>query len=67
MRFPTFPINWLSGILVLVREGDFVRRSGKEPIFSNYLLLSVKNGKLTGERKFDSKEFEIFKDMQFQA
>jgi hypothetical protein len=63
----TLKIDWISGILVL-GSGDFVIRPDEvERTYSNYILLSLKNGNLTGERKFDSKGYEKFKEKQFQA
>jgi hypothetical protein len=62
-----FKIDWLSRILVL-GYGNYVDRFyGIERTYSNYILLSVKNGNLTGEREFDSKGYEKFKEKQFQS
>jgi hypothetical protein len=64
----TLKIDWFSGILVL-SYGDIVNyvHMGYGSTYSNYILLSVKNGNLTSERKFDYKEYEKFKEKQFQA
>jgi hypothetical protein len=64
----TLKIDWFSGILVLP-YGKMVNyvHMGYGSTYSNYILLSVKNGKLAGERKFNNKEYEKFKERQFQA
>jgi hypothetical protein len=54
-------IDWFSGILVLGYGDIDLRNSDSEPAYSNYIVLSVKNGKLIGERKFDSEEYKNFK------
>ena len=35
--------------------------------FSNYILLEVREGKLTGKRNYDHEQYEEFKEKQFQA
>jgi hypothetical protein len=63
----TLKIDWISGILVLGYEGSVSGSYEGERTYDDYILLSVKNGNLTGKREFDSKGYEKFKDRQFQA
>jgi hypothetical protein len=60
----TLKIDWIIGILVLVHEDDNSLLTKTE---RTYVLLSVKNGNLMDERKFDSNGFAKFKDKQYQA
>jgi endoglucanase len=61
-------IDWFTGILVLPNgkkvEGVY---SGYGPSFSNYILLEIKKGKLSGNRNYNLKEFEKFRKRQFDA
>lgn len=61
-------INWFTGILVLP-YGELVRyvHMGYGSTYSNYILLEIKSGKLTGERKLDHKQYDLFREKQFQA
>lgn len=61
-------IDWYTGLLVLP-YGELVEyvHMGYASTFSNYILLEITNGILTGQRKYDHKEYETFKDKQFQA
>jgi hypothetical protein len=63
----TLKIDWFSGILVL-GCGDYAYSFDEgQKTYSNYILLSVKNGNLRDKRQFESKEYEKFKEEQFQA
>lgn len=61
-------IDWFTGILCLP-FGERVKyvHMGYGSTYSNYILLEIKKGNLTGERKLDAKQYEIFKEKQFQA
>lgn len=61
-------IDWFTGILVLP-YGKLVRyvHMGYGSTYSNYILLEIEGGKLTGERKLDYKQYAHFKEKQFQA
>ncbi|MCI5135552.1 MAG: hypothetical protein D3920_10875 [Candidatus Electrothrix sp. AW2] len=61
-------VDWFTGILVLP-HGKLVNyvHMGYGSTYSNYILLEVKKGKLTGKRAYDHKKYEIFKEKQFQA
>jgi hypothetical protein len=61
-------IDWFSGILVLP-YGDRVNNvhMGYGSTYSNYILLEIKNGILSGVRKYDCNAYEQFKEKQFQA
>ena len=61
-------IDWFTGILVLP-YGDLVNyvHMGYGSTYANYILLEINGGKLTGERKLDHKQYEQFKDKQFEA
>lgn len=64
----TLVIDWFTGILVLP-HGELVNyvHMGYGSTYSNYILLEIKKGKLTGKHTFDHKEYEQFKEKQFQA
>ena len=61
-------IKWFSGILVLP-HGELVNyvHMGYESSYSNYTLLEVSSGKLTGKREYKIQEYEAFKERQFEA
>jgi hypothetical protein len=61
-------IDWFTGLLVLP-YGKMINyvHMGYGSTYSNYILLEVKKGKLTGKRVFDYKQYVEFKDKQFQA
>jgi hypothetical protein len=61
-------IDWFTGILVLP-YGKLVNyvHMGYGSTYSDYILLEIKSGKLTGERKLDGKQYKAFKERQFQA
>lgn len=64
----TLKIDWFTGILV-IPTGDRLQyvHMGYGSTYVNYVLLEVKAGQLTGERKYDAKEYEAFKSRQFAA
>lgn len=35
--------------------------------YNNYILLEVRNGKVTGKRTYDHEQYQEFKEKQFQA
>ncbi len=59
-------IDWFTGILVLP-YGELVNyvHMGYGSTYENYILLEVKEGKITGKREFDYKQYETFKAKQF--
>lgn len=61
-------IDWFSGLLVLP-YGKLVKsvNMGYGSTYEKYILLEIDNGKLTGERKLDYKQYEQYKDEQFQT
>ncbi len=61
-------VDWFTGILVLP-DGKLVNEvnMGYGSTYSNYILLEIKNGKLTGKRTYDYRQYEQFKEKQFQA
>jgi len=62
-------INWVTGIFVLP-VGKIIERSQKnagEPIYENYIVLEIDKGVLKKEKQFDYKEYENFKEEQFEA
>lgn len=61
-------IDWFTGILVLP-GGELVNyvHMGYGSTYSNYILLELKDGGLTGQRSFDHKQYEEFREKQFQA
>lgn len=64
----TLQVDWFTGILVLP-YGERVKyvHMGYGSTYSNYILLEVKNGKLTGQRNLDHDQYVDFKERQFQA
>ena len=61
-------IDWFSGFLVLP-EGEVVNyvHMGYGSSYERYTLISIKNGVFKSERSFTYKEYEKFKDKQFDA
>jgi hypothetical protein len=61
-------LDWFTGILVLP-HGKMVNyvHEGYGSTYSNYILLEIKKGKLNGKRSYDYKQYEEFRDRQFQA
>ena len=62
-------IDWLTGLLVLP-FGETVgslQFYGDNPTYENYILLEIDKGILKKEKQFDYKEYEEFKEKQFQA
>lgn len=61
-------VDWFTGILILPHGNleNYVHM-GYGSTYSNYILLEVKKGKLTGKRTYDHKQYEEFKERQFQA
>lgn len=59
-------MDWYTGILVLTYGAhvgyEFI---GFQRTYSNYILLEIKNGTLTGEKKLDFNQYEQFKEKQF--
>jgi len=61
-------IDWLTGLLV-IPHGKCVRyvHMGYGSIYASYTLLEFDKGKFRKEKSFDYKEYEEFKERQFQA
>jgi hypothetical protein len=61
-------IDWFTGILVLPfgEEVDYVHM-GYGSTYSNYILLEIQSGKLTGKKELNYKQYESFKAKQFEA
>jgi hypothetical protein len=64
----TLQVDWFTGLLVLP-HGNLVKyvHMGYESTYSNYILLEIKEGKLTDKRAFDHKQLKEFKKQQLQA
>lgn len=61
-------LDWYSGLLVLFRGKYVGMGDGEEGShFSNYLLLEIKHGRVTGKRHYTLTQFKQFKERQFQA
>lgn len=60
-------IDWLTGLLV-IPHGKLVNyvHMGYGSTYKKYILLEFDNGDLKTEKKFDYKEYENFKEKQFQ-
>ncbi|WP_295936662.1 hypothetical protein [uncultured Alistipes sp.] len=68
--FPGSPIvklDWLTGILV-IPEGELVDyvHMGYASTFSHYILLEFHEGNLTSRREYDHREYEAFRNRQFE-
>lgn len=61
-------IDWFTGILEIPygKKLDYLL-FGYESPHSNYILLEVKNGKITDKRDYSYLQYEAFKDRQFSA
>jgi len=61
-------VEWLTGILVLP-YGDLVNyvHMGYGSTYKNYILLEIHKGILKKEKRYNYKEYEKFKEKQFQA
>src|SRR5690348_13871746 len=55
-------VDWFSGILVLP-HGELVNyvHMGYGSTYSNYILLEVKDGIVTGEKRMNARQYETFK------
>lgn len=61
-------IEWYSGLLV-IPYGKMVNyvHMGYGSTYENYYVLEINKGTLTKEKNFNNKEYEEFKEKQFQA
>lgn len=61
-------IDWLKGILV-IPCGEIVNyvHMGYGSTYENYILLEIADGKLINTKEFDYKEYEKFRERQFEA
>jgi len=61
-------VDWQTGILV-VPHGKLVQylHRGYESTYEKYILLEISQGNLTKEKQLSLKEYEIFKEKQFEA
>lgn len=67
-------IDWYSGLLLLPFDGilreDYYHNDPMNtdyfPLYNNYFILEIKNGKLVEYRKFNSNEFTTSRKRQFQ-
>jgi hypothetical protein len=61
-------IDWLTGLIV-IPHGKLVNyvHMGYGSTYKNYILLEIEKGNLKQERRFKYKEYEKFKERQFQA
>src|SRR5690606_31008913 len=61
-------IYWLTGLLVIPHGKlvDYVHM-GYGSTYRNYMLLEIDQGNLMKEKRFEYKEYERFKERQFQA
>ena len=59
-------IDWYTGILILP-HGKMVEyvHMGYASSYENYIILEIDKGVLKKEKKFNIKEFEVFKERQF--
>lgn len=64
----TVHIDWFTGILVLPygKLKNYVHM-GYASLYSNYILLEIENGEIRAERNLNYKEYQRFKDKQFEA
>ena len=64
----TLTVDWFTGILVLP-YGELVNyvHMGYGSTYSNYILIEVKKGEVTGKRDLNHKEYEQFRNKQFEA
>jgi hypothetical protein len=61
-------IDWLTGLLV-IPHGKLVNyvHMGYGSTYKNYILLEIDKGDLKKEKRFKYKDYELFKEKQFQA
>lgn len=59
-------LDWFKGILVLP-NGKMVKYICGDSIFKKYILLAVKYGKVSQEKRMKRKQFFRFKQRQFEA
>lgn len=61
-------IDWLTGLLV-IPHGKLVNyvHMGYGSTYKKYILLEIDKGDLKKEKRFKYKDYELFKDKQFQA
>jgi len=61
-------VDWLTGLLV-IPNGKIVNyvHMGYASTYENYVLLEIDKGDLIQEKSMNSKEYEKFKDKQFEA
>jgi hypothetical protein len=61
-------VDSFTGILVIgYGYGKIVEHEIGRSFYHNYILLDVKNGRITGKRSLDYRQFEEFEEKQFQA
>ena len=61
-------VDWFTGILTLPRgEMENYVHMGYGSSYSKYTLLEIKKGKLSKERKLNSKQYAEFKEKQYRA
>jgi hypothetical protein len=61
-------VDWITGQLILPygEEIEYVHL-GYNSTYEHYLLLEIENGNFIKERHFNYKEYELFKEKQFQS
>ena len=61
-------VDWMTGLLVLP-YGEIVNyvHMGYASTYEHYIILEIKEGKLTKEKKLDHEQYVEFKEKQFQA
>ena len=61
-------VDWLNGLLV-IPHGEIINyvHMGYGSTYENYTILEILNGNLTKERYLNYREYEVFKENQFQA
>jgi hypothetical protein len=64
----TIKVDWLSGLLV-IPHGEMIHyvHMGYGSTFEHYILLEVEKGDLKKEKNFGYKEYEKFRNRQFEA
>lgn len=64
-------VDWFTGILVLrhgkLPQGKRARNGGEFYTHSNFILLEIKKGKLSGKRVYSLEQYEDFIERQFKA